>query len=305
MAEQIATEAVKVTANTNLIVQVAVGGNSKREMLQKVQREGCHILVGTPGRLMDLLSDSYSGVSAPALTTLVLDEADRLLDSGFSRDIEEIGNFLPNRAEVDRQTLLFSATVPKEVMGLVRATLKPNFEFVQTVGRGDVATHEKIPQKIVYLPGIENQLPALLELSKREIEKRNLARTNGEETTPFKALVYFNSTANVELASAIFENLRVEGGGSHFKQHPLYPMEISEMHGQLTQVARTRVSERFRKADSAILFSTDVTARGMDFPNVTHVIQIGSPPNRDQYIHRLGVSAIFPMKPLPFSLECL
>jgi ATP-dependent RNA helicase MSS116 len=294
LAEQIATEAAKLATNTDLIVQVAVGGNSKRAMLQKVQYEGCHILVATPGRLYDLLSDDYSKVSAPALTTLVLDEADRLLDQGFSRDIEDIIELLPKREQVERQTLLFSATVPREVMGLVRRTLKPNFEFVQTVGKGDVATHEKVPQKAVILPGIENQMPALLELAKREVEKANLARAEGKEARPFKAIVYFNSTANVELSSAIFSNLRRDGGGSHFNQPSLlHPLELSEMHGQLTQQARTRVSDRFRRAESAILFSTDVTARGMDFPNVTHVIQIGMPPNRDQYIHRIGVSRSF------------
>lgn len=261
LAEQIATEAAKLTARTDLIVQVAVGGNAKRAMLQKVQHEGCHILVATPGRLMDLLSDPYSKVSAPGLTTLVLDEADRLLDQGFSRDVEEIISMLPASEEVDRQTLLFSATVPKEVMSLVRKTLKPDFEFVQTVAKGAVATHEKIPQKLLLLPGIENQLPALLELAKREMANAEKAKAEGKEYRPFKAIVYFSSTANVELAAAIFDRLKSEAGGSQFKQHPLYPMRISEMHGQLNQGARTRVSEAFRQAETAIMFSTDVTAR--------------------------------------------
>ena len=277
-------EAVKLTKYTDLIVQVAVGGNSKRFMLQKTQREGCHILVATPGRLNDLLTDKYSKIAAPKLTTLVLDEADRLLDDGFARDIEAIIDLLPDRRLVDRQTLLFSATVPREVMGLVRSTLKPDFSFVQTVKEGDVATHESVPQKIVIVPGLENFMPTLLELSKRETEKVAKA---GPDGNPFKAIVYFSSTANVELAASIFENLRGEGGDM-FSRHPLYPAQIFEMHGKLTQAERTRTSDRFRKSKSAILFSSDVTARGMDFPGVTHVIQIGLPPNRDQYIHRIG-----------------
>jgi len=126
LAEQIAVEAEKLCYNTDLRVQVAVGGNSKRMMLSKTQREGCHLLVATPGRLKDLLSDEYSRVRAPNLTTLVLDEADRLLDDGFSREIEDIQQLLPRRQEVDRQTLLFSATMPQEVMHLVRRTLKPD-----------------------------------------------------------------------------------------------------------------------------------------------------------------------------------
>ena len=131
-------------------------------------------------------------------------------------------------------------------------------------------------------------MPVLLEISKREIEKSRKAYAAGQEARPFKAIIYFSSTANVELGARIFENLRSEGAATHFGRHPLEPAEISEMHGQLNQQQRTRISERFRRAHSAILFSTDVTARGMDFPNVTHVIQVGLPPSRDQYIHRLG-----------------
>jgi ATP-dependent RNA helicase MSS116 len=257
-------------------------------MLRRTQYEGCHLLVATPGRLYDLLSDEYSGVRAPALTTLVLDEADRLLDDGFSKDIEAIVDLLPNRSQVDRQTLLFSATIPREVMHLVRATLKPNFHFVQTVKEGDLATHEKVPQKIAVVPGLENYMPTLLELSKRAVAKAaEDAEVLGAGAKPFKAIVYLQATTQVQLAYRIFDNLRGEAGGMWGK-HPLWPAEVSCMHGQLTQNERTRVSERFRRAKSAMLFSTDVTARGMDFPNVTHVIQIGLPPNKEQYIHRIG-----------------
>ncbi|KAI9642160.1 hypothetical protein NHQ30_008962 [Ciborinia camelliae] len=272
LAEQIAVEAVKITRNTDLIVQVAVGGSNKREMLRKVQREGCHILVGTPGRLQDLLQDEYSQVSAPALTTLVLDEADRLLDDGFSKDIDAIQDLLPRRKDVDRQTLMFSATVPREVMGLVRRILKSDYQFVQTVKAGDVATHERIPQKIVATPGMENFMPALAEICKKGIEKANT-----EGSSPFKAIVYLNSTANVQLAGEIFKGVDC-----------LQSIPVSSIHGKLTQERRTRVTDKFRFARSAIMFSSDVTARGMDFPNVTHVIQIGVPRERDTYIHRLG-----------------
>ena len=288
LAEQIAVEASKLCQNTDLVVQVATGGNSKSAMLRKTQREGCHVLVATPGRLNDLLTDPYSRIAAPGLTTLVLDEADRLLDQGFSKDIEDIIDLLPNRKKVDRQTLLFSATMPREVMSLVTRTLKPDFLFVETVHEGDVATHEKVPQRLISVNGYENFLPTLLELAKLEIEKTAQAESTGsKEVKPFKAIVYFNSTANVILAEEIFHNLKGEKAGL-FGKHPLYPAEVLAMHGQLTQERRTRNSERFRRAKCAILFSTDVTARGMDFPNVTHVIQIGLPQQREQYIHRIG-----------------
>jgi ATP-dependent RNA helicase MSS116 len=287
LAEQIAVEAKKITRNTNIKVQVATGGNSKSLMLRNIQREGCHLLVATPGRLYDLLSDEYSRVSAPELTSFVLDEADRLLDDGFSKDIEEILTCLPDRKVKDRQTLLFSATVPREVMYLVRKTLKPDFQFVQTVQEGEQATHEKIPQKLIKVPSFENVMPTLLEFCKREIEASKRAEMEGVNAKPFKAIVYFSSTANAILAANIFSNLKARGDGL-FGRNLLWPAHISAMHGQLTQAQRTRVSDRFRKASSAIMFSTDVTARGMDFPGVTHVIQVGLPPNRDQYIHRVG-----------------
>jgi ATP-dependent RNA helicase MSS116 len=282
LAEQIAAEASKLCSATDLIVQIAVGGNSKGAMLRKTRQEGCHILVATPGRLKDLLSDEYSGIRAPGLTTFVLDEADRLLDDGFSKDIEEINDLLPSTREVDRQTLLFSATVPREVMHLVKRTLKPDFHFVQTVKEGDLATHEKVPQNMVTVAGYENMMPAVYELCKRQVD---LAAKG--EGLPFKAIVYFQSTANVQLSYRIFDNL-VDQSGGRFGKSPLYPAEVSQIHGQLTQERRTMVTDRFRRAKSAILFSTDVTARGMDFPNVTHVIQVGLPSNREQYIHRVG-----------------
>lgn len=281
LAEQIAVEAKKLTKGTGIKTQVAVGGSHKKDMLRRMQYEGCHLLVATPGRLNDLLSDPFSRVAAPNLKALVLDEADRLLDSGFADAVEDIIGLLPDRATQDRQTLLFSATIPQEVMGLVRRTLKPDFQFVQTVDPNEPATHEKVPQAVVNVGGYENMMPTLLELCKREIEK---AETDG---TSFKAIVYFSSTANVELAARVFQGLK-SSKGELFGKHPLYPADISHMHGKLTQEGRTRVSERFRRAKSAVMFSSDVTARGMDFPNVTHVIQCGMPPNKEQYIHRIG-----------------
>ena len=268
--------------NTGVIVQTAVGGSAKSMGLRKIMMEGCHILIGTPGRLNDILSDPYSQVRAPNLSAFVLDEADRLLDQGFAPDIAAIQELLPDRQKIDRQTLLFSATVPREVMQIVRRTMKPDFQFVRTVQEGEQQTHERVPQKVVEVRGFENLMPALLELCQRA-----LARKDAE---PFKAIVYFNATAEVTLAASTFENL-ANAGASRFEQHPLYPAQIVEIHARLSQQQRTRAADTFRRARSGIMFSSDVTARGMDFPNVTHVIQVGVPGNRDTYIHRIGRTA--------------
>ena len=286
LAEQIAVEARKIcrSADTGIVVQTAVGGTQKSMGLRRIQQEGCHILVGTPGRLKDIFSDPGTGVQAPALNSLVLDEADRLLDQGFSREIEEIVDLLPDRNRVDRQTLLFSATIPREIMSVVRTTMKPDFQFVRTVREDEQPTHERVPQKMVNVGGFENLAPALLELCKREIAIGNA------EGKPFKALVYLGATANVHLTASIFDNLR-GSGSNNFSRNLLYPTALIEIHSRLSQRERTIAANTFRKAESAILFSSDVTARGMDFPNVTHVIQLGAPSTREAYIHRIGRTA--------------
>lgn len=276
LAEQIGAEARRMCANTNVIVQTAVGGTQKSFMLRKTQKEGCHILVGTPGRIKDVLSDPYSGVAAPKLDCFVLDEADRLLDAGFWPAIEDIQSLCPDRREKDRQTLMFSATIPREVIHLVRQTLKKGYQFVKCIQDNEAPTIERVPQKMVEVVGLENLLPTLYELAQREIKAR-------QDGLPFKAMAFFPSTAEVSLAANTFRQLSGIDG-----RHTLESMKIFEIHAKLPQERRTRAAEAFKKAESALLFTSDVTARGMDFPNVTHVIQVGQPDTRETYIHRVG-----------------
>ncbi|MCJ1284670.1 hypothetical protein MMC26_004006 [Xylographa opegraphella] len=283
LAEQIAVEAQKVVKNTGVIVQTAVGGSAKQFGLRKLKNEGCHILIGTPGRLNDILADPYSQVSAPNLSAFVLDEADRLLDQGFALEIESIQKLLPDRQAIDRQTLLFSATVPDEVMHIVNKTMKPDYKFVRTVQAGEQQTHERVPQKIVEVAGFENLMPAVVELCKRELAQQ-------DRKMPFKAIIYFNTTAEVALASATLRKLK-RPSASPYDQHALLPATIVEIHARLNQNLRTTAADLFRRAKSSIMVSSDVTARGMDFPNVTHVIQVGLPTDRDTYIHRVGRTA--------------
>ena len=243
--------------------------------MSKIHDEGCHILVGTPGRLNDILSDQRGGVQAPNIDAVVLDEADRMLDVGFAPEIQNIIALLPSKNEKDHQTLMFSATVPHEVLGMVRTIMKPDYRFVQTVKAGEQQTHDRVPQKMIKVAGLENMLPSLLELMHREEGRADAA-------SPFKALVFFNATAEAKLATAIFQNL---------PDYRNRKRDIIEMHSRLTQQQRTRASESFRRARSGIMFSSDVSARGMDFPNVSHVIQMGVPKEPDTYVHRLGRTA--------------
>jgi ATP-dependent RNA helicase MSS116 len=280
LAEQIADEARKLCRNTNVIVQAAVGGTMKAQMLRATQMQGCHIMVGTPGRLQDILGDPTSGIEAPGLDVFVLDEADRLLDAGFWPEVQNILNMLPSPQQKDRQTLMFSATMPREVLHVAEDTLKPGYEFVSTITEDDTPTIDRVPQKVVRCESMENQMPALYELAIRETRKAE--ETGGR---PFKAIVFFNSTAEVSYATAVFSNLRraSQNGRAFLSRTP-----VIEIHSKLTQAQRTRASQDFKRLPGAMLFSSDVTARGMDFPNVTHVIQVGIPQNTETYIHRIG-----------------
>jgi len=276
LAEQIGVEAKKLCQGTGVIVQTAVGGTQKTMMLRKTRFEGCHLMIATPGRLHDILSDRSTGIDAPNLVALVLDEADRMLDVGFKAELESILNFLPHTNEVPRQTLLYSATIPKNVVSIARQFINPaNFEFVQTVKGDEVPTHEKVPQFIVPCRGFENMAPTLLELTRREVEKA----LQDPARLPFKAIVFLPTTASVQAYSYMFRRLK-------FNDRTM--PRIFDIHSKLQQGARTRAAEDFRDAKSAILFSSDVSARGMDFPNVTHVIQVHLPQDRDLYIHRIG-----------------
>jgi len=276
LAEQIAAEAQKLVRGTQLVVQTAVGGTQKHRMVSNARRQGCHLLVATPGRLLDLLSDPDSRIAAPNLEALVLDEADRMLDIGFDTELREILKLLPDRRDVQRQTLLFSATIPKNVVGLARNYIDPaNFEFVQTIKPDEAQTHDRVPQFVAPCKDFANLLPTLLELIERETAKAQA----DPESLPFKALIFLPTTAYVILTHAILENL-------HRRDRSLPP--AIDIHGQLNQAQRTRNASDFKTAKSAVLISTDVTARGMDFPDVSHVIQVHLPNERDSYIHRLG-----------------
>lgn len=276
LALQIAVEARALVKNTGIMIQTAVGGTNRSEMLRRTRTMGCHLLIATPGRLNDLLQDDRSGIDAPNLSALVLDEADRMLDTGFEDELRSISDMLPGVEEKSRQTMLVSATIPDNVIRLARTMVRPDdFEFVQTIPENESLTHDRIPQHIVKLNGWNNVFPSLFELIERELEK---AKEN-RGAKPFKAIVYFNTTGLVQAAGEL--------GSAYRRKHNLRLMTDC-IHSGLTQRQRSRAADGFRAAKSAILFSSDVTARGMDFPDVTHVIQVDTPRDRESYIHRLG-----------------
>ncbi|KAK6342389.1 hypothetical protein TWF718_007790 [Orbilia javanica] len=277
LAEQIAKDANLLTRGTNLHVSCMVGGTGKSYSLRDYHQRGGNILVATPGRLADVLSDPNSGVDMKNLETLVFDEADSLMSMGFEKEIQEIRKYLPK----EKQTLMFSATMPDKVRQMISETMRRGFKFVNTIDPNEAETHTKVPQHVVMCDGMENLHPTLFELLHRENGK---AKKAGES---FKAMVFFSTARGAELAAMMFRRVRLPGTDSH----PLFPLDLIQIHSRLTQARRTEAADTFRRGENAILFSSDVTARGMDFPNVTHVIQVGVPSSREQYIHRIGRTA--------------
>ena len=294
LAIQIHKDALKLCPGTGIVCQAAVGGTGKSYAVMQMRREGCHILIATPGRLKDLLRDDRAGAHVGKVDTLVLDEGDTLLDQGFSEAIDEIIRMLPPagspvRRGAGRQSMVFSATMPSKVLEMVRRTLRKDYKFLKMVDKGEAAVHERVKQHLIKCRGFENILPSIYELVMKNLglaEKGEgagvVAQVSAEE--PFKAIVFFPTTKFAALAAATFRNFEHPDG-----THPLYKrMEMIEIHSRLTQGQRSKAAEKFRNSKSAILFASDVVARGMDFPHVTHVIQVCAPSSQEQYIHRLG-----------------
>ncbi|KAH7910632.1 P-loop containing nucleoside triphosphate hydrolase protein [Hygrophoropsis aurantiaca] len=270
LALQIEKEAKGLLQNHPLKVQSVIGGTNMKTESNRLSAGQCDILVATPGRLIDHLQNGALKQRVQCLQTLVLDEADRLLDQGFKPELEKILTFLPNRQQVPRQCMLYSATLSQPIKQIASLYLHPNHQFVSTLRDDEVNTHQHVPQSFVIVP-IEDSLPAVLAILKEEIA------TNGDSA---KCMVFCTTARGTSVAATVLAN----AGGSDLP--PVY-----EIQSRMSQSARSKNAEAFKSAKSAILFSSDVTARGMDFPGVTLVLQIGLPSSAEQYIHRLGRTA--------------
>ncbi|PRP78714.1 hypothetical protein PROFUN_13353 [Planoprotostelium fungivorum] len=267
---QIATEARQLVSERNdIFVQTAIGGANMTVERDNLLKRPCQILVATPGRLKDHLNDEKIKSRLQGINTFVLDEADRLLDTGFLPAIKEIHSMLPKRADHPRQSLLFSATVSKEVEEIAKLVLSKGHRRVSTLDPTESLTHEETEQYHITAT-FNDHNATLLALLKREYES-----SDGQ----FKAVVFFNTARGAALAFEMFKNI---------SEAEKVAVPFYELHSRLSQNARTTASEAFRTIDNGILICSDVMARGMDFPNVTHVIMLGQPVSKEQYIHRVG-----------------
>mmetsp|Transcript_5566 Transcript_5566/g.17563 ORF Transcript_5566/g.17563 Transcript_5566/m.17563 type:complete len:603 (-) Transcript_5566:558-2366(-) len=243
---------LSVTGGTNIAID-----------LKHLRNAPPSILVATPGRLKDLLLNYGLAPLFAGLKILVFDEADQLLDMGFRPDITRILQAIePSRQT--RQTLLYSATLPKDVLEIGRIATRGNAQLVDTVGHEETQTNAQVEQSST-VSATAAQPAELLALI------RQLTGSAG-----YKIVVFFTTARLTQLYSELFEALG---------------FSILEMHSRKSQPHRNRMADLFKTGTNLIMFSSDVSARGMDYPDVTAVVQLGLPSEKAQYIHRLGRTA--------------
>ncbi|XP_044492051.1 DEAD-box ATP-dependent RNA helicase 31-like isoform X1 [Mangifera indica] len=240
-------------------VQVVIGGTRLKMEQKRMQVNPCQILVATPGRLRDHIENTAGFASRlMGVKVLVLDEADQLLDMGFRKSIDKIIAAVPK----ERQTLLFSATVPEEVHQICHIALKRDHEFINTVEEGSEETHSQVKQMHLVAP-LGRHFPLLYVLLKEHVA----------DNIDYKVLVFCTTAMVTRLVADLLGELK---------------LNVREIHSRKPQGYRTRVSDEFWKSKGLVLVTSDVSARGVDYPDVTLVIQVGLPADREQYIHRLG-----------------
>ncbi len=234
------------------IRQITVfGGVNQNPQIDRLQR-GADVLIATPGRLLDLMNQGY--VKLDRIETLVLDESDRMLDMGFIRDVRRIIATLPT----ERQTLLFSATMPEEIQSLADSILKDPVRVEVTPVASTVDT---IDQSVFFVE--KNDKPALLEHVLRD--------------PSVKRVLVFARTKHG--ADRVVENLRHAG------------VFAQAIHGNKSQAARQQALLGFKTGRTRVLVATDIAARGIDVDGITHVINYDLPNEPDSYVHRIGRTA--------------
>lgn len=274
LAIQIAKECDRLTAKLPRPIQchTAFGGTARATHLNKFINGNPTVLVATPGRLNDYLGDEEVQTRFTDLRTLILDEADRMLDAGFLPDIKRILRSLPEKKR-GWQGMCFSATIPPAMKDVFNIVLSKNYTHLSTVDDNETPTIESVPQYSVVTPGVKETLVSLFALLKQE---------SATTQTDFKVIIFGTTANGVGLLHATFSRLA----------RSIRPdLQVFQLQSRLSQTVRTRTTEDFKVASSGLMFASDVIGRGLDFPNVGLVIQVGLPMNSEQYIHRVGRTA--------------
>ncbi|WP_240336660.1 DEAD/DEAH box helicase [Tropicibacter sp. Alg240-R139] len=251
LAQQIAETLKTLTENTPIKVAIVVGGVSINPQIKRLER-GIDILVATPGRLLDLMD--RKALDLEECSFLVLDEADQMLDLGFIHALRKIAGVLPT----DRQTMLFSATMPKQMNEIAQSYLK-NPKRIEVSPPGKTA--DKVTQAIHFIAKAEKS-KLLIELLDGHREER--------------AIVFGRTKHGSDKLARVLEKAGYA---------------TAAVHGNKSQGQRERAIAAFKAGDVKVLVATDVAARGLDIPDVKHVYNYDLPNVPDAYVHRIGRTA--------------
>ncbi len=251
LAEQVSEVLKDLTKfSPQILVANLIGGLSMRPQVQLLTRKP-QVIVATPGRMMDHLR--RKNVKLAKLEVLVLDEADRMLDMGFADQLNEILTYLPEK----RQTMLFSATLPKHIVDLSKKYLK---EPVRVQVASTQETRPQIEQQSVQVPNARKNETLLEQIGAREGSILVFARTQ----------------------------IRTARITKYLKE---YGFHCATIHGGRTQAQRKEALDRFRNGSVRVLIATDIAARGLDISHVAHVINYDLPQDPADYVHRIGRTA--------------
>ncbi|KAL7941760.1 P-loop containing nucleoside triphosphate hydrolase protein [Trichoderma barbatum] len=236
---------------------IVIGGANRRAEVDKLTK-GVNLLIATPGRLLDHLLNTQFVFKN--LKSLIIDEADRILEVGFEDEMRQIVKVLSNE---DRQTMLFSATQTTKVEDLARISLRPGPLYINVDEEKQHSTVDGLEQGYVLCEGDERFLLLFSFLRKMQAKKK-------------KVIVFFSSCASVKYYAELLNYI---------------DCPVLDLHGKQKQQKRTNTFFEFSNAPHGILICTDVAARGLDIPAVDFIVQFDPPDNTRDYIHRVGRTA--------------
>ena len=249
LAQQIDEEFRIFAAGLNLYSALVVGGVPAERQIRDLRRRP-NFIIGTPGRIKDMIGRNY--IRLDNINTLILDEADRMLDMGFLPDIRAIVTQTPE----NRQTLLFSATTTPEIMGIIN-----NFTHDPiTVSVRTSETNDHIEQDVIEARDKAHKIELLTEM---------LSDSDKYD----KVLVFGETKFGVQRLSDHLDNVGIPS---------------IAIHGNKNQSQRQRALRQFKEGKVRVMVATDVAARGLDIPNVSHVINFDTPQTYEDYVHRIG-----------------
>ncbi len=251
LASQVGDSLVAYGKNLRIRHATVFGGVSQQNQVRALRR-GVDVLVATPGRLIDLMQQGH--IRFDRVEIFVLDEADRMLDMGFVRDVQRIIAKLPD----ERQSILFSATMPPDIVRLADRLLD---DPVRVEATPPATTAERVDQRVLFVA---------------KSDKRHLLGDLLADRDVERALVFS----------------RTKSGANRIARHLVgLGVKADAIHGNKSQGARERALEGFKAGRTRVLVATDIAARGIDVPGVTHVINFDLPNVPESYVHRIGRTA--------------